>query len=56
MEDVAEEHKAAYEVFTREADDNGNIDISQLADTLRMANLVVTETFLSRQRKRLGAR
>lgn len=68
MEEVAEEHKAAYEVsifsfiflvkfpkvFERESGENGTIYINQLPDVLRMTNLVVTETFLLRQKKRLG--
>jgi len=54
MEEVSEEHKMAYEVFEREADEEGTIDISNLPEALRMTNLVVTETFLSRQKKRLA--
>jgi len=54
MEDVADEHKIAFDVFERESEEDGTVDISSLPDLLRMTNLVVTETFLSRQRKRLA--
>ncbi|CAG5095506.1 Oidioi.mRNA.OKI2018_I69.XSR.g14216.t2.cds [Oikopleura dioica] len=50
--DIAPELKAAFEVFEREKKDDV-IEISQLGDCLRMTNLVITETFLEAQRKRL---
>ena len=41
MDDLPAEQKYAYEVFERESKD-GIIEISQLADALRMTNLVIT--------------
>ena len=35
MEDVADEHKIAFDVFEREAEEDGTIDISNLPDLLR---------------------
>ena len=38
MEEVAEEHKIAYEVFEREAGEEGSLDIDQLAGRVRKKN------------------
>ena len=35
MEDVADEHKIAFDVFEREAEEDGTIEISNLPDLLR---------------------
>ena len=35
MEDVADEHKIAFDVFERESEEDGTVDISTLPDLLR---------------------
>ena len=35
MEDVADEHKIAFDVFERESEEDGTVDISSLPDLLR---------------------
>ena len=35
MEDVADEHKIAFDVFERESEEDGTVDISNLPDLLR---------------------
>ena len=43
MEDLPPEQRFAFEVFERESRE-GIIEIAELADVLRMTNLVITET------------
>ena len=41
MEDVADEHKIAFDVFERESEEDGTVDISSLPDLLRKVLKIV---------------
>ena len=41
MEDVADEHKIAFDVFERESEEDGTVDISSLPDLLRKVSEIV---------------
>ena len=40
MEDVADEHKIAFDVFERESEEDGTVDISTLPDLLSNGSLI----------------
>ena len=47
MEDVADEHKIAFDVFERESEEDGTVDISTLPDLLRKVfKISITPSFL----------
>ena len=40
MEDVADEHKIAFDVFERESEEDGTVNISTLPDLLRKVLII----------------